>query len=300
MLTLNKILLERLYRTLELIFAIFLYALTFNLLLRPSGIVIGGMAGISMILNYLLSINIPLIIFGLSLIFIMLGYLLLERKIVIQTILAAILYPLFIFITYNISNYIIINYREIEVISIFAGIMLGISTGLVQRSGFLSGGTDILEKIIIKYLKISAGLAFIIAEGIVLFFGLIYFKLDQFMYAVLIVYIMNLISSQVMLSISQKKMFYIYTDEIEEIKNFIHNKMGYDVTFMLNKSQKKHHHYILMSVVNTADYYLLRNGVEELDPDAKIIIFDSYEHFERPGKNQERVKRIKEANYEHF
>lgn len=300
MTTQNKLLVDRLLRTMLLIFAIFLYAITFNLLLRPAGIVIGGMAGLSMVLNHLSIFNISQIIFCLSLFFIILGYLLLDKKIVIQTIIAAFLYPLFILLTYNISDLILINYHELEVISLFAGIMLGVSNGLVEKTGFLSGGTDILQKILVKYIKISTGVSFIIIEGSILLLGLIYFKFDQFMYAVLIVYIVSLVGSQIMLSISQNKMFYIYTDEVDEIKNFIHNKLGYDVTMMINKRQVIHHRYILMSVVNTADYFLLRNGIEELDPDAKIIIFDSYEHFERMGKNKERIKRVKEARDEHF
>lgn len=290
---------SKLTRTSYLIVALLLYAVTFNLLLRPNNLIVGGMGGIALIVYKYFSLDVSFTIFVASIICLIWGYLLLEKKIAVQSALAAILFPLAITLTSPIVNYIKIDYNDILVVAIFSGIMLGICNGIIEKTGYLTGGTDTLSKIISTEFKIDKNISVIIVEGLIIVAGLFTYGMDQFLNAIIIVYVMNIVGTKIINNLSKNKVFYIYTDDMKDVKKYIHLGLGYDVTEMKNL-HPGHHQHILMTVVDTKDYYKLKEGVIEIDPYAKIVIYDSYEYFERQGKIHQKKQLLEEGKHEIF
>lgn len=286
-------------RTSYLIIALLLYAVTFNLLLRPNNLIVGGMGGIALIIYKYFNIDVSVTVFVASIICLIWGYLLLEKKIAVQSGLAAILFPLAITLTSSITSYIKIDYNDILVVAIFSGLMLGVCNGIIEKTGYLTGGTDTLSKIISNEFKLSKNTAVIIVEGLIIIGGLFAYGVEQFFNAIIIVYVMNIVGTKIIYNLSKNKVFYIYTDDMKDVKKYIHLGLGYDVTEMKNL-QPGHHQHILMTVVDTKDYFKLKEGVIEIDPYAKIIIYDSYEYFERHGKKHQKKQLIEEGKNEVF
>lgn len=286
-------------RTFYLIIALLMYAATFNLLLRPNNLIIGGMGGIAIIINKYLNVDISATVFIASLISLIWGYLLLEKKIAIQSALAALLFPLAITLTSPIVNYIKIDSNDMIVIAIFSGLIIGLCNGIIEKTGYLTGGTDTISEILSTEFRINKNIAIIIVEGFIMGIGLLAFGFNQFLHATLIVYVSNFVGTKIAYNLSKNKIFYIYTDDYADIKKYIHLGLGYDVTEIQNQ-HTKHHQHILMTVVDTKDYFKLKEGVIELDPHAKIIIYDSYEYFERHGKQKQKQQLLEEGKDEIF
>ncbi len=90
-----------------------------------------------------------------------------------------------------------------------------------------------------------------------------------------------------MLGISSSKMFYIQTDKIDEVKRFITEEMHTGYTIMNtdngNKDKRKN---IIMCVLSTRDYFMVKNVIRTIDPDSFFIISDCYEVYGGHRKEQ--------------
>ena len=61
---------------------------------------------------------------------------------------------------------------ELIVIVVFGALLSGFGLGLVFKSGFTTGGTDILNQILAKYGKMGLGKAMLLTDGIIILLSL--------------------------------------------------------------------------------------------------------------------------------
>lgn len=257
-----------------------LVAIAFNLFLAPKELVPGGVSGITIILENFFNINKSIVIFIISLFLLLLSYILLGRIKTRGSVLGTILFPLFVQLTSNITDYIKIDTSQTLLFAIFGGLLYGFGAGIIFKAGFTTGGTDILNQILSKYFKISIGQSMIICDGtIVLISGLV-FGINKLMYSLIILYLISYMSDKVILGISDSKAFYIITDEEKKIKDYIIKYLGHGVTvFNARGGFTKEREHVLLCVLPTKDYFKLKEGINQIDPNAFFVVTDSYEVF---------------------
>lgn len=257
-----------------------LVAISFNLFLAPNDLVPGGVSGFSVIINHLFGINKSIIILGLSLFLLILSYIFLGKNKTRGSILGSLLFPLFVEITSNISGIIQIDTSQLLLSAIFGGILYGFGAGIIFKAGFTTGGTDILNQIISKYAKVSMGKSMLICDGTIVLLSGIVFGPTKLMYSVIILYLISYMSDRVILGISDSKAFYIVTDEEKKIKEYVIKYLNHGVTvFNAKGGYKKEKQTVLLCVLPTKDYYKLKEGIHEIDPDAFFVVTDAYEVF---------------------
>ncbi len=257
-----------------------LVAISFNLFLAPNDLVPGGVSGFSVIINHLLGINKSIIILGLSLFLLILSYIFLGKNKTRGSILGSLLFPLFVEITSNISEIIQIDTSQLLLSAVFGGILYGFGAGIIFKAGFTTGGTDILNQIISKYAKVSMGKSMLICDGTIVLLSGIVFGPTKLMYSVIILYLISYMSDRVILGISDSKAFYIVTDEEKKIKEYVIKYLNHGVTvFNAKGGYKKEKQTVLLCVLPTNDYYKLKEGIHEIDPDAFFVVTDAYEVF---------------------
>ena len=163
-------------------------------------------------------------------------------------------------------------------IAVFGAVISGFGFGLVFKSGFTTGGMDILKQIFSKYLKISIGNATIFTDGIVITLGLFVFGIEQFMYSLITVYVIGIITDKVILGISNSKAFHIITNKEEEIKKYLIDNLNCGVTVLdvkggyTNNRQK-----MLMCIIPTKEYFKVKEGISNIDSNAFFLVTDAYE-----------------------
>lgn len=257
-----------------------LVAISFNLFLASNDLVPGGVSGFSVIINHLLGINKSIIILGLSLFLLILSYIFLGKNKTRGSILGSLLFPLFVEITSNISEIIQIDTSQLLLSAVFGGILYGFGAGIIFKAGFTTGGTDILNQIISKYAKVSMGKSMLICDGTIVLLSGIVFGPTKLMYSVIILYLISYMSDRVILGISDSKAFYIVTDEENKIKEYVIKYLNHGVTvFNAKGGYKKEKQTVLLCVLPTKDYYKLKEGIHEIDPDAFFVVTDAYEVF---------------------
>jgi uncharacterized membrane-anchored protein YitT (DUF2179 family) len=176
--------------------------------------------------------------------------------------------------------YISIDTTQLLLSAIFGGVLYGFGSGIVFKAGFTTGGTDIANQIISKYFKMSIGKSMYFSDGLIVLGSYFVFGPMHLMYSLIILYIISIISDRVILGISDNKAFYIITDNEEEVKEYILKYLNHGVTvFNAKGGYAKEKQNVLMCVLPTKDYYRLKEGIHEIDPDAFFVVTDAYEVF---------------------
>ena len=271
---------NKIKRYIQFCFGCLLVAISFNLFLSPNELVPGGVGGFSIILNELISINKSILILGINILLLVLSYIFLGKIKTRGSILGSLLFPIFVQLTSNISSYIQIDTSQLLLSAIFGGVLHGFGAGIIFKAGFTTGGTDILNQIISKYAKISMGKSMILCDGTIVLLSGIIFGPTKLMYSIIILYLISCMSDRVILGISDSKAFYIITDEEKRIKEYITKYLKHGVTIFNAKGGfKKERETVLLCVLPTKDYYKLKEGIHEIDPDAFFVVTDAYEVF---------------------
>lgn len=265
-------------RNIIMILSILLLAINYNLFLLPNDFVIGGVSGIAVIFYEYMGIAPATFVLILNIMFIFISFLFLGSKSTGLTIIGSLLFPAFISITEPLCNAIApyVVFDNMILVAVIAGILLGISDGFIYKTGYSTGGCDIAIKIINKYFKISTGISSFIVSAIIIAVGGLIFGINKAVYSIIIVAINGVLVDKIMLGISDSKMFYIHTDKPEEIKELIKElKSAYTMIKAQDFNNKKSD--LIMCVISTKEYYLFKNAVTKIDPDAFFIISDCYE-----------------------
>ena len=267
-------------RHLQLLIGCLLIATSYNLFLVPNNIVAGGVAGFAIIINHLFNIDNSLVILIGSIFLLILSYFLLGKEKTKATILGSLLFPVCVNLTQNIGNIIDIDTNQLLLISVFGGVVYGFGAGLIYKAGFTTGGTDIINQILSKYLKISMGNSMLYCDGTIVLLTAFVFGPTQFMYSIIILYVISYMSDRVILGVSDSKAFYIVTEEEEKIKGYILKYLNHGVTvFNAKGGYAKENQKVLMCVLPTKDYYKLKEGIHEIDPHSFFVVTDAYEVF---------------------
>lgn len=264
----------------QFILGCLIVSLAYNIFIAPNNLVPGGVGGIAIILNNLFGFEYSLVILYINIILIFSSIILLGREKTRATALGSVLFPIFVRLTENINVFLQIDTTNLLLSAICGGLIFGFGAGLIFKAGFTTGGTDIINQILSKYLKISMGKSMLMSDGLIVLSSGLFFGINSMMYSILILYIISLISDRVILGISDSKAFFIITDEEEKVKEYILEYLGHGVTvFKARGGYKRENENVLMAVLPTKDYYKLKEGIKEIDENAFYIITDTYEVF---------------------
>ncbi len=257
---------------------LFIFSGSFAFFLLPHNLVFGGVSGLSIIFKDLFNFDTSLFVLVVSLLLLIISFITLGKKKTMGSVLGSLLLPLFLAIMNYISSIISYTNSDLFICSIFGGIFAGIGLGLVYKAGFTTGGTDIINQIIHKYLRISLGKAMLITDGIIVTSSIFVFGFTRFMYAVMVLYIITVMTDRVILGVGKSKAFYIVTEKTQEVKKFIIDSLGHSVTiFDAAGGYSKETQKVIFCVIPTREYFRLKDGINKIDDDAFFIVTDAYE-----------------------
>lgn len=258
------------------VFGSLLVALGYNFFIIPHKIVPGGVFGFSIVLNHLISIpvgtialciNIPLLLWGIKV---------LGGKFGVKTILAMLLGSAFIDgFTYLFGNPIIT--KDLLVSAMFGGGIIGLGIGLVVSGGATTGGTDIIARILSKWLKVSLGQMFIVTDGLVVLTSLMVFRdVDLAPYCIIAIFCISKTVDAVLMGMDSKKAALIISEKHQEIRDRILD-MDRGGTYLKGeglfyKDQEKK---IIFTALSRKELGVLESFVKETDPEAFIATLDT-------------------------
>lgn len=259
-----------------LILGCLLIALTFNIFCVPNKIVPGGLSGVGIIFDHLFEIKTSYVLLVGNLLLVTTGIICLGLKDTIPSIIGAVVYTLIMYLTECLN--ITINLSSVFLNVITVGVLFGVGCTMVYLSGCSLGGLDIIGVIFNKKFGLTLGTSLFIVNGTVLVIGTFIFGIEALLISLIIRYIESKIIDTFLTGISDSKILFINTDKIEEITKYIIEEIESGVSeIKVTSGFKKQKNTILMCVVPTEKYLLLKSQIIQIDNDAFITVMDSYE-----------------------
>jgi len=260
------------------LFGVFISAFAFNLFYQRYNIVVSGTTGLAVLLDNFIPIDVSIIILVLNLLCLMIGLIFFGWEYAAKMLAITFIYPLFVKVALPITNLIDLQDTSLFLIMVISGAMVGYANGLIRNSGYNPGGFYSLYDLMNKYLHISIGTANNIINIILICLGGFFFGMDMVMYAIISLLVSSYVVDKVTIGVSDNKVFYIITERPLEVKEYVNDRLNYDITVVnarggyTNKKKK-----MLMSVVPTIEYVKLKEIVSEIDDKAFFLIVDAYE-----------------------
>jgi len=270
---------NRLSRYIMLLSGCLIVAFAFNLFFLRYDIVCFGVSGISIVLaNF--GVNPSMFILLANIFLMIISYFFLGVEDVKNQLVGALIYPIFVELTLKITN--LINFGEIEfiVIAIMGGVLAGIGYGLIYKSGFSTGGTDVLGSLICKYSKISMGNAMMFVNVAIIVLGKIVFSWKIVMYAIVVAYLISIVTDRILLGISNSKAFYIVVDKNKDdlVRDFLTSLPGVGSTIIdASGGYSNDKQTLILAVAPTKMYFVIKEGLREIDKNIFYLVCDSYE-----------------------
>ena len=264
----------------SLVLGVFLYALCFNMFLIPNDLVVSGFSGVAIVVQRLFGWSASAFIYITNGILLIVSLIFLGWKMTKRNIVGSVMYPVMITASEPIAKFLnsYIMGDDFYLILLFAIIMYGVSSGLIYRTGFSTGGSDIIMQILNKYLKISESKAMIVANSLIIIASMLVFGFTKGVYSFIILICSTYFIDKLMFGLSDSKVFYIYTKKVRKIKKIILNDFQTGFTSIPSRGgYSKRRGFMIMCVVPNRDYYSFKQKILEIDPQAFIIINSCYE-----------------------
>lgn len=268
---------NKISRIILLIISLLLSSIVYNIFLLPLSIVTGGSGGIATITHYLYEIPPSLMIFIVSGTCVFFSFLYMGKDKTLGSIIACVAYPILVQLTSSLSG-IITNVDDKLLLIIFAGVLGGVASGLAYRTGYNNGGLSIIGQILYELKKIPITKTTFVLNAIIIVIASYFFGLTNTLYAIIYIYICNIVADKVLLGISDNKAFYIITNEEKKVKDYIIDSLGHDVTvFDVKGGFLEAKRKVILTIIPSREYYKVTEGIKLIDKDVFFVVTDSYQ-----------------------
>lgn len=249
-----------------------LYALTVTLFLLPSNLMSSGTTGIALVVNHLLGLSISTFVLIFNIFMLVMGLLFIGKKFVMTTIVSSLYYPMILKVFENLLTDVFITDNMI-LNTVYSGIGIGLSLGIVMRAGASTGGMDIPPLILNKYFKIPVSVTLWIFDFIILTAQIFYHPVEDLLYGIILILTTSIMLDKMMLLGTTKTEIKIISAHIEDIRQGILSELDRGVTLLNAESgYMKNETQVILSVVSNYELVKVQKLVRAIDPDCFMIV----------------------------
>lgn len=238
----------------------------------------GGFTGLTLILLFVFNLDPAIMNLVLNVPMFFIGWKLLGRKTFIYTVVGTVAVSVFlrIFTTYQ---YEIHMEDDLLLVSLFAGVFIGIGLGIIFRFGGTTGGVDIIARLANKYYGWSMGRTmFIFDAGVILLSWATYLTMPKMMYTLVAVYVGARVIDFVQEGAYSGRGAWIISEWQDEIADKITAEMDRGVTVMKGRGHyTKQEREVLYCVVGKNEIVRLKNIINSIDPSAFVSVTDVHD-----------------------
>lgn len=269
---------KRWMNVLVIMAANFLLAFASAFFLIPMNIVNGGMTGLSLIFFSWFAIPVDITTAILAWSFFFVGLIVLGKKFSAQTLLATILYPIFLFLLIRFIGPDWIGFSIEEethrlLASVFGGSLVGLGIGMSFLVGGSTGGFDVVMLIGQRYFDWKASVSSFVIDAVIILFGMFTFGIITGLYGVIATVLTSMMIELVFVGLSKVYLVTIVSRQHESINQFIIDKLSRGSTIYQAKGgylQQPQH--VIQVAIQRQEYFLLKQMIAEKDPSAFVMI----------------------------
>lgn len=267
-------------------FASLIQAVSLRIFFVPANLASGGVSGVSQLINHFTGWPIGLMVLIGNIPLFLLGWRFLGgRRFAARTAVAIVTYSLLTDLLLKIPVFahyanILINDLKGDIFlnSLYGAIISGIGYGLVYRARGTSGGSDILARILNKWRGISMTQSYLVVDTAVILSAGFVFGWKQALYAMITLYVSGLVSETVLEGGATVRTAMIMTNHPEEVSARVIEELERGLTYLEGRgAYTGNSRPVLYCVVSRAEVAALKTIVNEIDPEAFMVIGVAHE-----------------------
>ena len=249
-----------------------LYSLTVVLFLIPSGLITGGATGIALAANRLSGLPVSGVLLVVNVVMLVAGWILLGRRFALSTLASTFLSPLTLAVWEKLfENYVLTD--DLVLSTIFAGLGIGISLGIVIRSGGSTGGMDIPPLVLQKYFHIPVAASMTVFDLVILLAQALSSPKEQVLYGIVLVFVYSIVLDKVILLGEHRTEVKIISTHTDEIRSVILSELDRGVTLLnAEGGYLRQPGQLLLTVISNRQLPRLEKMVRAIDPTCFMVV----------------------------
>ena len=254
-----------------------LFALGFNLFLKPNGLNAGGLSGLAMVLVHFLGfgtvglitgvVNLPLFIIG-------------GKKLGKNFFFGSLMGMTFLSLAIDLLAWIPKPEVEPLIAALYGGAICGVGLGVVFTSGGTTGGSDIVVRLLkLRYRHVPIGIINICFDlCVAVLTGLAFQDVSRALYSGVAIFITGNVVDAVVYRFDYSKVALIISPRYEEIAKMITTQLERGATFLQGQGvYSGNDTKVVLTAVKKQQLPELKRLVSEIDPDAFVIVQEAHQ-----------------------
>lgn len=256
---------------------VLLVAISVVYFFEPNNIAAGGITGLAIVINHyfpfmpigLLTLMMDGILYIIA--FIVIGSKFGGKSIYASITLSCIIWALEKFLPFNITN-------DLMLAAIFGTLISALGMAIVFNANASTGGTDILAKILNKFIHVNIGKGLLMVDFLVTLLGAMTFGINVGLYAFLSVIINGFVIDNVIAGFNVCKEVTIISSKNNEISKFILEDLERGCTFLKGIGGFSGEDTMLLyTVLGRSEFIKLKRFIAEVDKNAFITVGEVHE-----------------------
>ena len=249
-----------------------IYALTVKLFLLPANLISCGTTGIALVVNHLTGISLTGFIFVFNLVMLAVGWWILGKKFAMTTVLSSLFYPVALEILNRLLGDVRIT-QDLLMNTLFAGIGLGMSLGIVIRAGASTGGMDIPPLVLKKLFHIPVSASLWVFDFCIMLSQMMFHKAEDLLYGILLLMVISFSLNKMLLLGTSRTEIKIVSQKSQEIRDAILSRIDRGVTMLHGEGGYLHKQTeIILSVVSNHEMPKIEQLARAIDPECFMIV----------------------------
>lgn len=268
----TKILRSNLKNILLILLGNTIYALAVVMFILPSNLITGGTTGLALLFHNTMGIPINIFVSVFNICMFGLGAFVLGKKFILTTLISTFYFP---FMLTVLQKFPILQTLTTDYMlsAIYAGVMIGLSLGIVIKAGASTGGMDIPPLVINKKLGIPVSVTMYVFDFSILMSQMLFANKEQVLYGIILVLIYTTVLDKVLMFGESKTQVKIISEKYDEINSAILENLDRGSTLLQAQTgYRKVDQKMVLTVVSNRELSKLNTLVTDIDPHAFMII----------------------------
>ena len=249
-----------------------LYALAVKLFLMPAGLLTGGTTGIGLALNRAFGIPVSSFVLSFNVIMLLIGWKVMGRKFALTTIVSTFVYPIALGFFEKLFGNLVLT-QDLFLCTIFSGLGIGFSLGIVIRAGASTGGMDIPPLVLNHYLRIPVSISMYVFDFCILLVQAVGNPPEKVLYGLILVMTYTLVLDKLMLMGTTRTEVRIISKHAQKIREAIISEMDRGVTMLSGETgYLKHQTQMIFSVISNRELPRLEKLIHAIDPESFMVV----------------------------
>lgn len=285
----KKMIKRKLNQYFQISLGVLLLDLGFYFFLDPAKLVTGGMLGLAIVLEPALQSIGPwfttsIFLYIVNIITLIIGGILLGKDFFLKTIYASLFSPtVMLVLEQTLSPTLImdtVSAAGYYIIALVCGsILTGLGIGIAIKNNGSTGGMDVIQKIMSRYLHIPMSKTMYLTDWVVVlisgfsFAGGVSYHIEGVIYGFVAVFACSLIVDMIALNARSRRTAYIITEHPIEVRDIIYEHISRGVTFCeVQGGYTGRERTMVICTLDKNEAYRLTDYIKEVDPKAFSFI----------------------------